>query len=80
MSEFKLEFNNDIVSTTTDGASVMVKFGHLIKLLNHICCAHAIHLAVGDVLYMKPTEVLDQNNNIEINDNEDDSEELNQGE
>ena len=26
MSEYKLEFNYDIVSTTTDDASVMVKF------------------------------------------------------
>ena len=79
MSEYKLEFNYDIVSTTTDGASVMVKFSHLIKLLHHVCYAHAIHLAVGDVLCVKPTEVLDQNN-FEINDSEDDSEELNQGE
>ena len=47
LSEFKLEFNNDIVSTTTDGASVMVKFGHLINPLYHICYAHAIHLAIG---------------------------------
>ena len=66
LSEFKLEFNNDIVSTTTDGASVMVEFGHLINPLHHICYAHAIHLAVGDVLYVKPTEVLDQNDNFEI--------------
>ena len=80
MSEFKLEFNNDIVNTTTDDASVMVKFGHLIKLLHHICYSYTIHLAVGDVLYGKQTEVLDQNNNFEINDSEDDSEELNQGE
>ena len=77
MSEFKLEFNNDIVSTTTDGASAMVKFGHLIKLLHHICYAHAIHLSVGDVLCVRPTEVLDQNN-FEINDSEHNSEELNQ--
>ena len=76
MSEYKLEFNYDIVSTTTDDASVMFKFSHLIKLLHHICYVHAIHLAVGDVLCVKPTEVLDQNN-FEINDSEDDSEELN---
>ena len=28
LSEFKLKFNNDTVSTTTDGASVMVKLGY----------------------------------------------------
>ena len=80
LSEFKLEFNNDIVSTTTDGASVMVRFGHLINSLYHICYPHAIHLAVGDVLYVKPTEISNQINNFEINDSEDDSEEVNQGE
>ena len=81
MSEYKREFNYDIVSTTTDDASDMVKFGHLIKLLHghNICYAHAIHLAVGDVLCVKPIEVLEQNN-FEINDSEDGSEEFNQGE
>ena len=28
LSEFKLEFNNNIVRTTANGASVMVKFGY----------------------------------------------------
>ena len=57
-----------------------IKFGRLINPLNHICYAHATHLAVVNVLYLKLTEVLDQNDNFEINDSEDDSEELNQGE
>ena len=58
----------------------MVNFGCLINPLHHICYAHAIHLAVGDALYVKSTEVLDQNDNFETNDSEDDSKELNRGE
>lgn len=48
---FNLNLDNDIVSVTTDGASVMKKMGSLIKCNQQLCFAHAIHLAVLDVLY-----------------------------
>ena len=50
---FGLDLNKDVVATVKDGASLMVKFGKEICLEHVICYAHAIHLAVCDVLYKK---------------------------
>lgn len=52
LSEFEID-KTDIVSFTTDGASVMVKFGKGITNIHQLCYNHAIHLAVIDVLYKK---------------------------
>ena len=40
-----------IVSSVSDGASVMKKFGKISQLDHQLCCAHGVHLAVCDVLY-----------------------------
>lgn len=45
--------NTDIVAMITDGASLMVKFGKETSPLHVICYAHAIHLAICDVLYKR---------------------------
>ena len=50
---FGLDMNTDIVSMITDGASLMVKFGKETSPLHVICYAHAIHLAICDVLYKR---------------------------
>ena len=42
-----------MVATITDGASLMVKFGKDTCPEHVTCYAHAIHLAVCDVLYKK---------------------------
>ncbi|XP_030578053.1 zinc finger BED domain-containing protein 4-like [Archocentrus centrarchus] len=52
---FKLDMNQHIVCCTTDGASVMVKFGRLVLPELQLCYAHAVHLAVTDVLYHRAT-------------------------
>jgi hypothetical protein len=39
--------------TTTDGATVMEKFGRLAKCHQQLCFAHGIQLDVIDVLYKK---------------------------
>lgn len=44
---------NDIVAVTTDGASVMIKFGKLLGIIHQICLAHGLHLAVIKCLYGK---------------------------
>ena len=51
---FDLNLNKVVVATITDGASLMVKFGRDTFPEHVICYAHAIHLAVCDVLYKKP--------------------------
>ena len=53
LSEYNLVIDNDIVCVTTDGARVMTKVGKLIDAEQQLCYAHAIHLAVTDVLYKK---------------------------
>lgn len=50
LKHFKLDFD-DIVSVTTDGASMMVKLGKMIKPYHQLCFAHGLQLAVVDVLY-----------------------------
>ena len=50
---FSLDLNKDVIATVTDGASLMVKFGKETCPEYVICYAHAIHLAVCDVLYKK---------------------------
>ena len=50
--KFGLSPDIHIVVTTTDGATVMEAFGRLMKPSGHqLCFAHAIHLAVNDVVY-----------------------------
>ena len=50
---FGLDLNKDVVATLTDGASLIVKFGKETCPEHVTCYAHAIHLAVCDVLYKK---------------------------
>ncbi|KAI6647643.1 hypothetical protein LOD99_8608 [Oopsacas minuta] len=49
--EFDIHLNEHVVAVVTDGASVMTKMGKLCKPIHQICFAHAIHLAICDVLY-----------------------------
>jgi len=53
LSEFGLSLAADIVCIVTDGASVMVKVGNLIETEQQVCYAHAVQLAVLDVLYRR---------------------------
>ena len=47
---FGLDLNKDVVATVKDGASLRVKFGKETCPEHVTCYAHAIHLAVCDVL------------------------------
>ena len=53
LREFGLDLDGDIIAICTDGASVMVKVGKLIKADQQLCFAHSIQLAVLDVLYKR---------------------------
>ena len=44
LKEFALNIDHDIVSTTTDGASVMVAMGKRIDCNHQLCHSHGIHL------------------------------------
>ena len=65
LSKFNLNLDTVIVSTVTDGASVVMKFGRDTRPLHIACLAHAIHFCVCDVLYKekrKNNDCNDQNN------------------
>ena len=51
LQQFGLSLEHDVACICTDGASVMTKVGRLISAEQQLCYAHAIQLAVLDVLY-----------------------------
>ena len=55
--EFGIVRETDVIASTTDGASMMKKFGRLLGCYHQLCIAHALHLAVTDVLYQKPASI-----------------------
>ncbi|KAJ8703695.1 hypothetical protein PYW08_002152 [Mythimna loreyi] len=56
LKSFGLDSDTDIIGMSTDGASVMVKVGKLMKCYQQLCYAHGLQLAVIDVLYKKREE------------------------
>ena len=61
LSEFKLDLDQHIVACTTDGASVMVKFGKETSPHHQECHAHGIHLGVTKELYKTKLTYVQQN-------------------
>ena len=54
---YGINLHEDVVCITTDGASVMQKGGRLPPCFQQLCLAHAVHLAICDILYKKPKPV-----------------------
>lgn len=55
LTKFMLNYDENIVCITTDGASVMQKVGRLSICDQQLCIVHGIQLGVQDVLYKKPS-------------------------
>ncbi len=51
LASYNLDAEKDLTAATSDGASVMVKFGGLAPFLLQLCFSHGIHLGVCDILY-----------------------------
>ncbi|GFV85989.1 uncharacterized protein TNCV_203691 [Trichonephila clavipes] len=66
LQEFGIITEKHIVACVTDGASMMVKFGKIMSCEYHLCYAHAIHLAVCNVLYNKQIDFVE--NTVEVED------------
>ncbi|GFX69575.1 uncharacterized protein TNCV_1769441 [Trichonephila clavipes] len=66
LQEFEIITEKHIVACVTDGASMMVKFGKIMSCEYHLCYAHAIHLAMCDVLYNKQIDLVE--NTVEVED------------
>jgi len=63
LKAFHLSFENDIVATTNDGASVLVKYGRECPAELQLCLNHGIHLAVCETFYFKGQASSVQNSN-----------------
>lgn len=66
---FNLAFQNDIVCTTNDGASVMVKYGRDCPFESQLCSCHGLHLAVVETFYKKK---IFESDDVDIIEDEDD--------
>lgn len=53
LATYSLNLEDHIMCATTDGASVMVKYGKLVLPEHQLCLCHAVHLAVMGTLYVK---------------------------
>lgn len=53
---FGVSLDTDIVAESTDGCSMMIKFGKLLKSYHQTCIAHALPLAINDVFYKKTVD------------------------
>jgi len=53
LASFKVNYEQHIVGTTGDGASLMVKYGKECPTSYQLCLNHGLHLAVCDTLYKK---------------------------
>ncbi|KAI6658311.1 hypothetical protein LOD99_15580 [Oopsacas minuta] len=53
LKEFRIEFETDVISITTDGCSMMKKLGKIIPTSQQLCYAHALQLVIQDVIYQK---------------------------
>lgn len=80
LSEFRVSMENDLVASCNDGASVMVKYGKLHKILAQLCYNHGIHNSVVAVFYnkadksKKASEEIDEESTAEEYDDEEDDE------
>lgn len=83
LRDFEIK-SSDVVSSTTDGAAVMIKFGKLSGFEHQLCYNHGIHLAVLDVIYKKQLTAIqcdeddDKENYIDTDENDSDLESLDQ--
>ncbi|GFW06328.1 uncharacterized protein TNCV_38021 [Trichonephila clavipes] len=75
LQEFGIITEKHIVACVTDGASMMVKLGKIMSCEYHLCYAHAIHLAVRDVLYNKQIDWVENTVEVEDKSHEEDNDE-----
>jgi len=60
LNTFDLSIQSDVVAISTDGASVLRRVGSIINADHQICLAHAIQLAVIEVLYSHQNQQYDE--------------------
>jgi predicted HicB family RNase H-like nuclease len=78
LKDFGVDFTQDIVASTHDGARVMVKYGQIISAESQCCYNHAVHLSVVETFYQKKS--FDSLEDTELSDEETEEEELSDAE
>ena len=62
LESFQLNIRNDISCIVTDGASMMQKVGRLLPCEQILCFAHAIQIAIVNVIYKQTKKEVDKDN------------------
>ena len=75
MGEFEIDIKTESISSTHDGATVMVKYGRILGIICQLCYNHGLHLAITDVLHKKQQPKFCQEDK-EITDYDDVSEDI----
>ncbi|KAH9634606.1 hypothetical protein HF086_009258 [Spodoptera exigua] len=57
LNEYGISLTQDIVAQTTDGCSLMVAFGKSLQSYHQLCIAHAVQLAIVDVMYNRNKDI-----------------------
>lgn len=72
LDEFEIDIQRDVISSTHDGAAVMVKYGRILGITSQLCINHGLHLAITDVLYRKKSIIsFDESDDAKDSDEED---------
>ncbi|XP_046812397.1 uncharacterized protein LOC124421359 isoform X1 [Lucilia cuprina] len=73
LKEFGINFENDVVCSTHDGAAVMGKYGDNITAESQLCINHALHLAVVDTIYVRKDRAIIEESEEDFSDSEDET-------
>ena len=76
LESFQLNIRNDISCIVTDGASMMQKVGRLLPCEQILCFAHAIQIAIVNVIYKQTEKEVDEDDYESVLDLDSDEEDL----
>ena len=72
LNTFNINFEKDVVSSTNDGAKIMIKYGRECPAICQLCLNHGLHLAICDTLYKNQIVLTTITNEILIYDTDND--------
>ena len=47
LDEFESDIKTDVISSTHDGATIMVKYGRILGIISQLCYKHGLRLAIA---------------------------------
>ena len=64
LEEIEIDIKTYIISSTHDGAAIMVKHGRVLGIISQLCYNHDLHLAITDVLHKKQPKFCEEDKEI----------------